>query len=69
MKGFDLQEDQLLTAAEVAEILKVTVRTVMNYKAKKLIRYCQIGRALRFKTSDVQAFIESFMVEPLNAQS
>jgi len=68
MKGFDLQEDQLLTAAEVAAILKVTVRTVMNYKAKKLIPYYQVGRVLRFRLSDVKGHIqENIIANPLNS--
>jgi excisionase family DNA binding protein len=68
MKGLELKEDQLLTASDVARILKVTVRTVMNYKAKQLIPYYQFGRTLRFRMSDVQAHIqENIIANPLNS--
>lgn len=68
MKGFDLHEDQLLTAAEVAAILQVTVRTVMNYKANNLIPYYQVGRVLRFRMSDLQAHIqENTIANPVNS--
>lgn len=58
MTGFEDEANQLLTAAEVAEILKVTVRTVMNYKGKNIIPYYQVGRVLRFRLSDILEHIE-----------
>jgi excisionase family DNA binding protein len=68
MKGLENEANQLLTAAEVAQILKVTVRTVMTYKAKNLIPYYQVGRVLRFRMSDVQAHIqENIIANPLNS--
>ena len=70
MNGLENEANQLLTATEVAAILKVTVRTVMNYKAKKLIPYYQVGRVLRFKEGDVQAHIEqNTITNPFNGRS
>lgn len=64
------QEDQMLLAIEVAEILKVTVRTVMNYKANKLLPYYQVGHVLRFRLSDVQKHIEeNIIANPQNSWS
>ncbi len=58
MNGLQKEANQLLTVAEVAKILKVTVRTVMNYKAQGLLPYYQVGRVLRFRQSDLDKHIE-----------
>ena len=49
---------ELITAAEVANYLGVTKRTIMNYKAEGLLPYYQVGRVLRFRKKDVEAHIE-----------
>jgi excisionase family DNA binding protein len=66
MKGLELKEDQLLTAADVARILKVTKRTVMTYKANGTLPYYQVGRVLRFRLADVEKHIEENMVQSQN---
>jgi excisionase family DNA binding protein len=66
MKGLELKEDQLLTASDVARILKVTVRTIMTYKANRTLPYYQVGRVLRFRSADVEKHIEDNMVQTQN---
>jgi excisionase family DNA binding protein len=66
MKGLDSKKDQLLTATNVAEILNVTKRTVMTYKANGTLSYYQVGRVLRFRSEDIQKHIEDNMVQPQN---
>jgi len=56
----------LLTATEVAQILGVTKRTVMTYKANGTLPYYQRGRVLRFRPADVEKHIEENMVQPQN---
>jgi excisionase family DNA binding protein len=56
----------LMTATEVAEILGVTKRTVMTYKANGTLPFYQNGRVLRFRPADVEKHIEEFMVQPQN---
>jgi excisionase family DNA binding protein len=46
---------KLLTVDEVADILRVSRRTV--YDLKRKIGYCRIGGAIRFREEDVEAFI------------
>jgi excisionase family DNA binding protein len=66
MKGLDSKKDQLLTATNVAEILNVTKRTVMTYKANGTLPFYQVGRVLRFRSEDIQKHIEDNMVQPQN---
>jgi excisionase family DNA binding protein len=66
MKGLDSKKDQLLTATNVAEILNVTKRTVMTYKANGTLPYYQVGRVLRFRSEDIQKHIEDNMVQSQN---
>lgn len=44
----------LLTQKDVAALLRVTVRQVRNLRIKRV----RIGRLVRYKTEDVQAFID-----------
>ena len=62
-------KDPLLTAAEVANILGVTKRTVMTYKAKGNLAYYQVGRVLRFRQSDIDKHIEENMVKRFKTNS
>jgi excisionase family DNA binding protein len=57
---------KLLKAIEVAEILGVTKRTVMSYKANGTLPYYQVGRVLRFRLADVEKHIEENMVQSQN---
>lgn len=58
----DSEEVLLLTATDVAQLLGVTKRTIMAYKARRILPYYQLGRVLRFKMSDVLAHIEENMI-------
>lgn len=49
---------KFLSVKEVAKLLKVTTRTVADYKKKGFIPYYQFGRVVRFRESDVLAHIE-----------
>lgn len=45
--------DEFLTKRELAERLKVSVRTLENWVARGLIRQAKIGHTVRFRWSDV----------------
>lgn len=45
---FDPTADDILTQRKAAELLGVTVATLISYKKKKLIPYSQIGRRIFF---------------------
>ena len=50
--------DQWLDNEEVCKILKVTKRTLQNYRDNFILPYSQIGRKVYYKASDVQALLE-----------
>ena len=50
--------DSLLTVAEVAEILQLSVRSVRRLIAEKKLRIVRIGRAVRVRPEDLRSFIE-----------
>lgn len=51
------QTDKLLTIEEVAEILRVSTRTVVRYIESGRLKASKIG-VWRIKQSDVDAFLE-----------
>ena len=57
---------ELMTSGAVAEFLGVTTRTLATYKAKGMLPFMQVGRVVRYRKSDVKAFVEAFMVQPQN---
>ena len=50
--------DQWIDNEEVCKILKVTKRTLQNYRDNSILPYSQIGRKVYYKASDVQAVLE-----------
>lgn len=51
-----------ISSKDVPNYLGVSRKTWQNYRDKKLIPYSQIGRIIRVKRSDLDAFIESGMI-------
>ena len=52
-------EDELLTDKEVAHILKVSRRTLQDYRNNGILSYIQVGGKILYRTSDVQRTIMS----------
>lgn len=48
---------RLLTVREVAERLRVCVRTVRNYIKQGLLRVVRLGRAVRVDEQDLAKFV------------
>jgi excisionase family DNA binding protein len=51
--------DQILTAAEVAALLQVHIRTVYRLAAKGVIPGNRIGRGWRFRKEEILALVSS----------
>ena len=47
-----------LTVIEVAAILKLSIQTIRRYVLKKEIPYHKVGRAVRFKRSELDWWVE-----------
>jgi excisionase family DNA binding protein len=50
--------EQLLTYAEVAEVLRVTPRTVYSLVRKGLLRAVRFGQSVRVDVEDLRDFIQ-----------
>lgn len=65
------ENDQLLTEVEAAKMLDVKHKTLNVWRVTRrypTLRFCKIGRNVRYRRSDVLAFIESSVVgEPAQA--
>jgi excisionase family DNA binding protein len=54
-----MQEEEMLTAQEVAKIMKVHISTVRKWVRKKALKTVKIGiRGYRIRRSDLNRFIE-----------
>jgi excisionase family DNA binding protein len=51
--------ERLLTAAEVAGILQLSVRTVRRLIAEEGLRVVRIGRAVRVRGEDLRSFLDT----------
>ncbi len=49
--------ETLLTKKDAAERLKVSVRTIDRLRAKEMLRFVTVGRQVRFRAADLDAFI------------
>lgn len=56
--------EKLYSAEEVAEYLKVTLRTVRDWIKKGEIRASKVGKAYLVKESDIQRFVNDRMLKP-----
>jgi excisionase family DNA binding protein len=55
--------DRLVSVREAAEILSVSVSTLYGWAWQRRIPFVKIGRALRFRTGDLQELISTNRVE------
>jgi excisionase family DNA binding protein len=57
---------ELLTVAEVAEMLKISVVGVRRLQYGRHIAFLKIGGSIRFAKSDIAAFLANQRVEPVD---
>lgn len=55
--------DDWLDNEEVCLLLKVTKRTLQNYRDNFVLPYSQIGKKILYKASDVQAILEKNYIQ------
>jgi excisionase family DNA binding protein len=54
-----ISEGQLLRPTEVAEMLAVKLTTVYQWAYERRLKSIKLGGSLRFRQSDIEAFIKS----------
>ena len=47
-----------LTGEEVCKLLRLSTRTLQDYRDNRTIAYCKIGGKILYKQSDIQAMLE-----------
>ena len=50
--------EPLLTVADVAEVLRLSVRSVRRLVDEKLLQVIRIGRAVRVRPEDLRSFLD-----------
>jgi excisionase family DNA binding protein len=62
-------ETEFLTSRQVADLLQVSVRTVVNMRRKFILPHLKIGRLVRFRQRDVEAAINAFTIAGVGEKS
>ena len=55
-------DERLLTEAEVCEFLRIKPRQLYAWRIQGFIPYIKIGRALRFRGSEIEAAVERMSI-------
>ena len=50
--------DTYLTVSEVAELVKLSVQTIRRYTMNKEIPFHKINRAVRYKKTEIESWVE-----------
>lgn len=53
----DLNDDMLLRKCDVAQLFRVTERTVDVWRARKGLPFLRVGKGVRFRREAVQQFV------------
>ena len=64
-----MNQPLLLTPEEAAEQLRISKAHLYDLKARQRIRFVKIGRCLRFRMVDLEAFIEKVAEETKQHES
>ncbi|GIZ54062.1 helix-turn-helix domain-containing protein [Noviherbaspirillum aridicola] len=63
-------QSKLVPPGEAAEILETTIQTLANWRntGRYALPYVKIGRLVRYRMSDLEAFIEARTIAPCAAK-
>jgi excisionase family DNA binding protein len=56
---------ELLTIAEVAELLKISISSVRRLQQQRLLPFFKVGGSVRLNKHDVTAYLAKQRVEPI----
>ena len=62
-------DNRLLTETEACEYLRVRPRQLFNWRMSGLVPFIRIGRAVRFRVTDLDAAIDRMTVNPIQPLS
>lgn len=63
------KQEPLISAGRAASLLGTTIHTLANWRAtgRYSLPYVKVGRCVRYRLSDIEAFIEAGTVAPRNS--
>jgi excisionase family DNA binding protein len=63
----NITEGRLLTETEACEYLRVRPRQLFNWRMNGLVPFIRIGRAIRFRVTDLDAAIDRMTINPIQS--
>ncbi len=60
---------RLLTETEACEYLRVRPRQLFNWRCLGLVPFIRIGRAVRYRVSDLDAALDRMTINPIQPDS
>jgi excisionase family DNA binding protein len=66
-KEFMKMMEGLMTIGDVSALTKIKVGTLRKFVLKRQIPFVKLGAGLRFRTAEIEAWIESCAVAAVNA--
>lgn len=58
-----LKNEQLFTSDQVCELLRISKRSLQNYRDRGIIDFIQCGRKILYTESGIQAFLEAHHIK------
>jgi hypothetical protein len=65
-KQSNMFDNTWLIGGEVCQILRISTRTLANYKAKGILPFAQVGRKIYYKFRDVEELLDRHYFKPLS---
>jgi excisionase family DNA binding protein len=62
-------DNRLLTETEACEYLRVRPRQLFNWRMSGLVPFIRIGRAVRFRVTDLDAAIDRMTINPIQPEA
>lgn len=57
-------DETWLDNQEVSKLLRVTPRTLQNYRDRRMLPFSQVGSKIYYRASDIQKHLEAHYIKP-----
>jgi hypothetical protein len=61
--GPSILSNQVLSNNDVCSILRISKRTLQNYRNNNVLPFSQIGRKIYYRASDIEAYLEAHYIK------
>jgi hypothetical protein len=55
-----------MTGDQVCLLLRISKRSLQNYRTQRILPFSQIGRKIYYKASDIETYLESHYIKSNN---